>query len=258
MKHISKYTFSIWMVLISLSMQSQEVKNESSIVPKNKETKNFNTAKKDSIVPKTDRYGVRFGIDLFKLSKSFYEKGYKGLELVGDYRVAKNYYIAAELGNENKTTDDTRLNFTTQGTYLKAGFDYNSYENWLDMENMVYIGLRYGASTFSQELNTYKIYNTNHYFGEQNAVYSGEKYNGLSAQWLEFAAGMKAKVINNFYLGFSVRINYLITQTKPDNFDNLYIPGFNRTYDGDFGVGFNYTVSYYLPIYKKTEVVKKK
>jgi hypothetical protein len=31
-------------------------------------------------------------------------------------------------------------------------------------------------------------------------------------------------------------------QTKAENFDNLYIPGFHRTYDGDFGVGFNYTI----------------
>jgi hypothetical protein len=38
---------------------------------------------------------------------------------------------------------------------------------------------------------------------------------------------------------------------KAENFENLYIPGFNRTYDGDFGVGFNYTVSYFIPIYKR-------
>ena len=36
------------------------------------------------------------------------------------------------------------------------------------------------------------------------------------------------------------------------NFDNLYIPGFNRTYEGKFGAGFNYSVSYFLPLYKKT------
>jgi hypothetical protein len=34
-----------------------------------------------------------------------FDKGYKGLELVGDYRLTKKY-LAAELGNENKTTDD--------------------------------------------------------------------------------------------------------------------------------------------------------
>jgi hypothetical protein len=84
------------------------------------------------------------GIDLFRLT-AFYDS-YKGLELVGDYRLTKKYFLAAELGNENKTTDDVRLNFTTKGSYLKVGFDYNAYENWLDMENVISIGMRYGFS----------------------------------------------------------------------------------------------------------------
>ena len=241
MKLMSKYIFSILLTIISFSMNSQEIKNEVKAV-------------KDTIKVYPQRYGVRFGVDLFKLSRSFYEKNYKGLEVVGDYRLTKNYFLAAEIGNENKITDDTRLNFTTKGTYLKVGFDYNSYDNWLNMENMVYIGLRYGISAFSQELNTYKIYNTTAYFGEQQPVYSGDKFDGLSAQWLEFVTGVKVKVINNVFVGFSARINYLVTQKSPENFANLYIPGFNRTYEGSFGVGFNYTVSYFLPLYKKGDL----
>jgi hypothetical protein len=27
---------------------------------------------------------------------------------------------------------------------IKVGFDYNAYENWLDMENVISIGMRYG------------------------------------------------------------------------------------------------------------------
>jgi hypothetical protein len=46
-----------------------------------------------------------------------------------------------------------------------------------------------------------------------------------------------------------------MSNKKPQNFDNLYIPGFHRTYDGDFGVGFNYTVSYFLPIYKTKKII---
>jgi hypothetical protein len=91
-----------------------------------------------------------------------YDEGYKGIEFVGDYRLTKKYFLAAELGNENKTTDDDRLNFTT-GLYLKVGFDYNAYENWLDMENIIPL-VCYGFSTFNQELNSYKIYNANPYF----------------------------------------------------------------------------------------------
>lgn len=210
----------------------------------------------DSI--KTNRYGLRVGIDLFKLSRSFYEKDYKGLEIVGDYRIAKSYYLAAEIGNENKTVDDVQLNFTTKGTYIKAGFNYNAYENWLDMENLIYVGLRYGVASFSQTLNNYTIYNRDHYLGIEPEVASGEKFDGLQAQWAEFVAGVNAKVYNNIYVGFSIRINKLISNKKPQNFDNLYIPGFNRTYDGDFGVGLNYTVSYFIPIYKTKQKIEAK
>ncbi len=232
MKHTSKYIFSICIVLSSFMIQAQAKKT-------------------DSIPVKTNRYGLRVGIDLFKLSRSFYEDKYQGLEVVGDYRISKKYYLAGELGNENKTVDDARLNFTTKGTYFRVGFDYNFYENWLDMENKVYIGMRYGVSTFSQRLNSYKLYNANPYFEDTPTVFPNEVFNGLTAQWLEVVVGVNAKVFNNFYMGFSFRMNNLITNKKPDTFDNLYIPGFNRTYNGNFGAGFNYTVSYFIPIYKK-------
>ena len=62
---------------------------------------------------------------------------------------------------------------------------------------------------------------------------------------------MKTEIFKNAFLGFSLRINHLVANEKPENFDNLYIPGFNRTYNGKFGVGFNYTASYLIPIYKK-------
>ena len=240
MKHILKYTFSFLFVLISVLGQAQV------------------TTKKDSIPVKKERYGVRFGVDLFKLSRSFYEKEYRGLEVVGDYRLTRKHYIAAEIGNENKTVDDDRLNFTTKGTYVKVGFDYNTYQNWLDMENMIYVGLRYGVSSFSQTRNSYKIYNPYPYFGEEVTIVSEKKFNGLNAQWLEVVVGVKAKLFNNVFAGFSLSLNRLVSQKKPENFDNLYIPGFNRTYNGDFGVGFNYTISYFLPLYKSTVKAKEK
>jgi hypothetical protein len=90
--------------------------------------------------------------------------------------------------------------FTTKGSYLQAGFDYNAYENWLDMENIISIGLRYGFSSFNQELNSYKIYNAN-YFGVFPAIH--RKKNGLTASWIEVVAGIKAKVFCNLiFVGF--------------------------------------------------------
>jgi Domain of unknown function (DUF6048) len=234
---MSKYSFSLLFFLLSFVLTAQDKKE---------------VKKTDSIIPKTQRYGLRLGLDLSKLARSVYEKDYRGLEIVGDYRLTKKIYIAAEIGNEKKKTEDTALDFTTTGTYFKVGFDSNSYENWLDMENMIHIGLRYGVSSFSQELNNYTVYNTNSYFPLNPVTVANKKFDGLSAQWAEIVAGAKAEIFNNLYLGFSVRMNYLVVNNKPEGFDNLYIPGFNRTYDGKFGVGWNYTVSYFIPLYKKT------
>ena len=213
--------------------------------------------KKDSIPLKKERYGLRLGVDLFKLTRMLYEEDYRGIELVGDYRLTRKHYLAAEIGNEEKTVDEDQLNFTTNGTYLKVGFDYNTYENWLNMENIISIGLRYGVSSFSQTLNNFEIYNPNNYF-EEILLLPGEKYDGLTAQWIEVIAGTKVKVINNIFVGFNFSLKYLVSQKVPDSFDNLYIPGFNRTYDGKFGVGFNYTISYFIPLYKSTVKAKAK
>jgi len=227
MKLILKFTFSL-VVLFSIAGNAQ-----------------------DSIQKFPERYGLRVGVDLHRLSKSFYDDNYRGLEIVGDYRLTKKFYIAGELGNEEKTVDDDRLNFTTTGSYFKVGFDYNAFENWLDMENMIYAGMRVGFSSFDHQVNSYKIYeNNNNYYG-QTIIAPGEKFSGQTASWVEIVGGVKAELFNNLYLGFSVRLNYLISNKEPENFANLYIPGFNRTYDGKFGAGFNYTLSYFIPIYKK-------
>jgi hypothetical protein len=96
--------------------------------------------------------------------------------------------LAAEIGNENKTTDDDRF-ILQKGLVSKVGFDYNAYENWL-IWRILSLGLRYGFSTFNQELNSYKIYNANPYFGEV-PVASGAKW--LTASWIEVVAGLKVK-----------------------------------------------------------------
>jgi hypothetical protein len=262
MKHTLKYIFSFSLLLSMFLVQGQETPTTTvtkEIVqekPKPQTSKaSLEKTPVDSIPPKMDRYGLRVGVDLYKLTRGFYDKDYKGIEFVGDFRFNKNYYIAAELGFEDKTTDDDRLNSTATGTYIKGGFDYNLYENWLDMENLITIGLRGGFSTFSQQLNSYKIYNPNPYWGEKPPIVGGEKYNGLTATWLEVVMGLKAKVFNNVFVGFGVQLKLLASNKKPDNFDNLYIPGFNRTYNGNFGIGFNYSVSYFLPIYKKKVII---
>jgi hypothetical protein len=263
MKQSLKYSFSIFLLLSLFFVHAQEktttVKQEDlnvtqtkSATPNKKDSKTKPAiAKKDSIKPKMDRYGLIVGVDVNKIARSLYDSDYKGIAFMGDYRISKKYYIYGELGNENITIDDPQLNTNTKGSYAKIGFNYNAYTNWLDMENLITLGMRYGFSTFSETLNSYEIYNPNPYFQQSPSVPSGISYDGLNASWLEVAAGVNVKVYNNIYVGFNLQLKMLVSNNEPGNFENLYIPGFNRTYDGSFGAGFNYNISYFIPIYKK-------
>lgn len=207
--------------------------------------------KADSIKFK-ENYGLRLGGDLGKILRTLIDDEYKGFEINGDYRITKKWYIAGEIGVEEKLTINDYINNTTQGSYFKAGVDYNAYENWYGMENMIYGGFRVGVSTFSQTLNSYGVYSQDQYWTPQFTSNEGEKFSGLSAIWGEVILGFKVEVLNNLYLGLNAQFKYMMSDDQPENFENVYVPGFQKTYDsGGFGFGYGYTISYLIPFYKK-------
>lgn len=210
----------------------------------------------DTLVYK-QKYGLRLGTDISKLARSFVTDDYSGFEIMGDYRLSKRIYIAGEIGNEERTLDYNQLNNTTKGSYFKAGIDMNFYQNWLDMENMIYAGFRVGAASFSQTRNSYTVYDVyNQYWGDRYTVNESQTFDGLSAVWTELQVGLKAELFNNFYAGFNVQLKVLITEKEIDNYENLYVPGYNRTYDSSrFGGGFGFNLSYLVPIFKKDKIV---
>ncbi len=210
----------------------------------------------DTLVYK-QKYGLRFGTDLSKLARSFIDDDYTGFEIIGDYRLTKSIYIAGEIGNEERTLENEFLSNTTKGSYFKGGVDFNLYKNWLDMENMIYAGFRVGASTFSQTLNNYTVYDVNNqYWGEQFSVEEGEEFDGLTAIWAEIQIGLKAELFNNLFAGVNVQLKFLVSENEPDNYESLYIPGFNRTYDSSgVGAGFGFNLSYLVPIFNKDKIV---
>lgn len=225
------------------------------LVPITSFSQEANSKEQDTIIYK-QKYGLRLGVDISKPVRSFLEEDFTGLEINGDYRLTKRVYLAGEIGTEERTTTTNYLDVTAKGSYFKAGFDYNFYRNWLDMENMIYGGFRVGVSSFSQTLNSYTIYNTDQYYEDPFTVTESQEFNGLSAIWAELIIGMKAEIFNNFYVGVNAQLKGRITEDQPENFGNLYIPGFNKVFDsGRFGIGFGYNLSYLIPIYNKDKKV---
>jgi len=195
---------------------------------------------------------LRFGIDLLKIIQSQTNKDYRGFEAVADFRISKDLYIASEVGNIEVTKQIEQVNFTAKGSYYKLGFDFNMFDNWQGMDNQVVLGLRLGSSSHNQFLNSYTLLDRSPFWEESgtkilSGFSTGERPN-LNAFWLEFVAGFKIQILHNIYLGLSLRLNRLLSDTVPENFDNIYIPGFNKkTEENKFGASFNYTLTYRIP-----------
>jgi hypothetical protein len=210
-----------------------------------------NIVSTDSVTQK-QKYGLRLGLDINKLVNSSINNNYDGFELNADYRIGNKLYIASEIGLIENTEDEEYINFTTKGTYIKSGIDYNMYTNWLDMQNMIFAGFRIGYSNFEQTINNYTIYDTNNQIWGQSFINTPINNEDLSSLWVELIIGLKAEIFNNLFLGFNLEVKKMVNSEIKNNIQNMYVPGFNKTFEGSsFGVGFGYKLSYLIPIVKK-------
>ncbi|WP_405566120.1 DUF6048 family protein [Polaribacter sp. Asnod6-C07] len=238
-----KYFINIFLLFIVVNVFAQEQKKD-----KPSETK-------DTIIYKSP-YGFRLGVDISKPIKAAIDGYYEsGFEIVGDYRISKRFFVAAELGYEEETNAEEFTNSTAKGSYARLGFNFNAYENWLDMNNEIFLGFRYGFSVFDQTLNSYTPNVVN---GEDNgspyfpsSIVTTGTTTSLNAHWTEFMLGFKVETFKNFYVSASFSYKILVSAKEPDNFKTLYAPGFNRIFESGTGFGFNYTLTYLIPFSKR-------
>lgn len=197
------------------------------------------------------KYGLRVGLDLASIIRTGIDDSYTGFQILGDFRLTDRLYLAGELGNESIDKSSDRIDFETSGSFFKGGVDYNFYQNWLDMDNMIYGGVRLGYANMSQTLNRFEYNTDNNYFIDPSILVDRE-FSGLSALWLEIQLGIKVEVLNNLYLMANIQLKRSITESELENFDNLYVPGFGRTYDtGEIGAGYSYGILYRIPLFRK-------
>lgn len=241
--NILRYCISIVLFAVSFSAIAQEIEPVETIEIEEST---------DSIPKYKDKYGLRLGIDIAKPIISAFDDDFTGIEIVGDFRMTRRIFLAAEIGAIEKFDVEDYLTYTAKGGYAKVGVNYNLYQNWGGMQNEIYIGFRYGFSAYSQELNEF----TPNYYGTYFDIptYSPNiEVDGLTAHWGEFIIGLKVEMFNNFFMGASIAMKKMFSQDEPEEFQNFYVPGFERVYLNNTGFSFNYTISYSIPIYKKNQ-----
>ena len=228
-KHILPFTISLFLLFSGIGFAQNKVKTDSLKIRK--------------------VYGIRVGLDLSNPIRTALNNNRKAFEITADARIKSNLFVATEMGYLDQFIQEVKYDYNTKGQYLKFGANYNVYKNWLDMDNEIYVGLRYGYSTFQQAVSNI-IINTENTLPPLT-IPETQTFDNLNANWLEFLIGIKAEVYKNIYLGFQLSGNKMLSQKEPETFQNLYVPGFNRVFLNKSGFGFNYTISYRFPILRK-------
>jgi len=192
-------------------------------------------------MPRRQMY-VRFGCDLSRFALPYIgDIGSHGLEFSVDGEVKYDWFPVIEFGKQWIKHNPDSLNYKMNGSYGRVGFDYNvlKYQHRLDRD-MFFIGLRMAHSRFSHELPSVVMNN----YGEELRESIAKR--NLSATWGEMTVGAKAEILNNLYLGITVRLKVMLAHTNYENVTPYIVPGFGKGFYKING-GISYSIMYAIP-----------
>lgn len=225
MKKMSRYIFSVLLVGLSLNILAQ----------------------------KNDWHGILIGADLSRIVLPFVDSTRFGWEVSGNYEIINDLFGSVEIGSQTTAFKLPTYTYNSNGAYTRLGVDYNFMKHVDDQstDNLL-IGIRYCFTTFYHEANNITV--VDDIWGNfQNGTINR---NWLGANWLEVTTGMRAHLFNNFYLGWSARFKIKVWFQNDAYMQPYYIPGYGRGWSNS-GIGFNYSLYYKIPIFKKRPVQEK-
>jgi len=200
-----------------------------------------------SFAQKKEWKGLSVGADLSRMVVPIIDTTRYGWEISGDFELMKDLFGVVEIGSQTTRFTLPEYRYNSSGGYTRIGIDYN-YMKHLDptSTDQLLVGLRYGVTTLFHEAD--QIFIPDEIWGDFTNGSIGRKW--LGANWMEITTGMRAQLINNFYLGWSIRFRINIWQQHDPQLQPFHIPGYGRAWNSSW-VGVNYSLYYKIPIYKK-------
>ncbi|RRD80470.1 hypothetical protein EII14_02305 [Alloprevotella sp. OH1205_COT-284] len=149
--------------------------------------------------------------------------------------------IEAGQGRADHTGETSGLHFVTRSPYLRVGMDYNLKKD-RSSKNRVFVGARYGFSSFRYDLNGPDIIDVH---WKNTVPFHFEALNG-NAHWGELTFGLESQIWKFVHLGWSVRYRRRIYEKRSPTGRTWYIPGYGRnssssTLGGTFNLIFDLT-----------------
>ncbi|KAA6305761.1 hypothetical protein EZS27_042585, partial [termite gut metagenome] len=161
--------------------------------------------------------GVYVGADLYGVGNNLFGSDFFTAEVSVDVSLKRRFFPVLEMGyGKTDVWGEWGMRYKVAAPYFRIGMNYNgAYKK--NRESHWYVGLRYGLSNFSYDVEQLSIKDPlwNETVGNNPALKDGiwrenglpYEHPGLKAgvQWYELVFGVRVQVYKNFMMGWSVR-----------------------------------------------------
>ena len=189
--------------------------------------------------------GLSVGVDIAGIGSYLLGSDILNSEVFIQANLKNRFMPVVEVGygKADAINDGNDLHYKTSSPYFRIGMDYNVFHKKTHLPGYLYVGLRYGMSSFSYDVSGPDMTDPN-YGGEISYPYS---YQGMksNASWLEGLVGLKVKIYKGFCMGWSLRYKMRMNVKGHDNSIPWYVPGFGKNAGSSFNLMYN--LIYNLP-----------
>jgi len=178
--------------------------------------------------------GLRIGADIAGPIYNLWEPSISNYEGMADIDFNK-FFGVIEIGSASYQSTDTPTSYTSNGAFFRIGADVNMTPKDYKL-NILFFGIRYATTTFKESLSG-ELQNSGWGLNAIEATQSKSSVN-----WVELNIGMRVRLVNSFYTGYSLRFKLLKHNTfSENNLETYFIPGYGLAENTS-----NWGVSYYV------------
>ncbi len=193
----------------------------------------------------TFKPGVFIGFDLARPAIALYNPEQHTYEASLDWRFTKKYMLSFEVGTTTIDLDKQSYSYKSEGNYYRMGINYNFLKLSPDWDRgMFTVGLKYGMSNlkhYSPQLTIDDRYWT---------IYkSSLPESKINSQWIELSTSLRTEILKNIYLGYTLKMNFIVKTDNNGSMKPYYIPGYGKGVFTSFPL-INYYIYYMIP-YRK-------
>ena len=181
--------------------------------------------------------GVLLKLDLFTPAYSAIStKGkLQSYELSASVRLKNHFYPTLEGGYTFGTIATDSATHKCNGGFMRIGMDFNGLRKKVGIPHAILVGMRVG--TAYQKFDLYGLTESS-----LDRVENGgpdRLGNKKWDTWIELTAGCNVNIASGFYMGWQLRVKFLLTyKRKEGQAMPYYIPGFGESTDTGWGANY--------------------